>query len=683
MNPLAKYVSMLIALCLSASAAAQQQSFPVISTVDASTIAGRPVALDPQGKLLPFPMPADTGYSYASYFLSQWTILWDQYNRQRLPYYYCCYDFDRTTFEMFPEKHWANSTGYLRAMMQGFIERLYPYTGDDRTLVFLRDLVDYELANGLTPEGYAWPQVPYPSANPGSSRYTGWSEHGEDYVEPHVVGEDGYGYLRLYEMTGDARYLIAAIRCADALVKNFKPGDEKNSPWPDRCFARDGSLVGGKAMFPYSANVGEPIMLFDELMRLGQGDTAAYKRVREGAWAWLMKYPMQNNVWVGYFEDVPGSMENMNQVIPLEFARYVLLHPDKDPEWREHARKLMDWVKTTPKWPKYMVHGALITNEQGDGKEFCCNLPNQCCDSHSARLAAVEALYYSKTGDIAYKEQAYRTYNWVTYLQGLPRDAHAPFSDQWWFTDEYSDGPRRMMDAFWAVPEWAPADESHLLGSLSVVTKIHYGAGVVSYTTFDPDSTDVLRLNFVPDSIMVGGKPISRRKDLDQEGFTFDDQTKTLSIRHTSARDVAILGKSDQRPPSYITFDDPHLPAGTPLVGQYPSGVVDWGSGEWQIGTPQGKFGTFTLALTEVNPTEAQFHFYAPHIFVGVDVYNDGQSDATVTIRSPETREQSFTIKAKELRRIRTGWRDPSTSVAFDITNGAGLHFDNLAYLHQ
>ncbi len=175
-------------------------------------------------------------------------------------------------------------------------------------------------------------------------------------------------------------------------------------PWPYRCFARDGSLVGGKGMFPYSANVVEPIMLFDELMRLNQGDTASYKKVREGAWDWLMKYPMQNNVWVGYFEDVQASMGNMNQVIPLEFARYVLLHPEKDPDWREHARKLIDWVKTTPKWPKYMVHGALVTTEQGNGKDFCCNLPNQCCDSHSARLAAVEALYYAKTGDIAYKE---------------------------------------------------------------------------------------------------------------------------------------------------------------------------------------------------------------------------------------------------------------------------------------
>ena len=681
MNLAAKSARMVLASFLCATMVAAQQPFPVISTADVSLIGGRPVALDAQGKLLPWPIPDNTGFSYSDYFLSQWTIVWDQYNRQRLPYYFCCFDFDRTTFEMMPEWHWANSTGYLRAMMQGFMERLYPYTGDPHTLEFLKNFVDYELENGLTPEGYAWSQVPYPSANPGSRRYTGWSQHGEDFVEPHVVGEDGYGYLRLYEMTGNTKYLVAAIRCADALVKNFKPGDERISPWPYRCFARDGSVTGGKGMFPYSANVVEPIMLLDELIRLNQGDTASYKRVREGAWAWLMKYPMQNNVWVGYFEDVKANMQNMNQVIPLEFARYILLHPDKDPEWRAHVRQLVEWVKTTPKWPKYIVHGAMVTTEQGDGKQFCCNLPSQCCDSHSARLAAVEALYYAKTGDLAYKEEAYRTYNWVTYFQGLSRDAHAPFSNQWWFTDEFSDGPRRMMDAFWAVPEWAPADESHLLGSLSVVTRIAYGSGAVTYSTFDADSTDVLRLDFVPDSVRVGGKAISQRKDLDSEGYTLDDHV--LRIRHTTSRDVDIQGKGGGVPASYITFDDPHLPAGTPLVGQYPTGVIDWGNGNWQIGTPYGKFGTFTLALSDPGAERAGFNFYTPHIFAGVDVYNDGENDARVTVRSPESREQSFTIKSKELRRLRTGWLDPSTSVEFDIANGKGLRFDNLACIHQ
>ena len=686
MTKVTKFFGILFALFLFTTAVAAQdpevkKPFQVISTVDESFIAGRPVSLDAQGKLMPWPIPESTGYSYSGYFLSQWTVVWDQYNRQRLPYYYCCFEFDRTTFEMMPDEHWANSTGYLRAMMQGFIERLYPYTGDPHTMEFLQNFVDYELEHGLTPEGYAWAQVPYPSANPGDRRYTGWSEHGEDYIEPHVVGEDGYAYLRLYEMTGNTKYLRAAIRCAEALAKNYKTGDEKISPWPYRCFARDGRMDAGTGMFPYSANVVEPIMLFDELIRIGQGDTASYKKVREGAWTWLMKYPMQNNVWVGYFEDVKASMENMNQVIPLEFARYILLHPEKDTDWREHSKNLIDWVKTTPKWPKYIVRGATITNEQGDGKNFCCNIPNQCCDSHSSRLAAIEALYFAKTGDAAYKEAAYRTYNWVTYFQGLPGKAHAPFSEQWWFTDEFSDGPRRMMDAFWAVPEWAPGDESHLLGSLSAVTKIVYGAGSVTYSTFDNESTDVLRLNFVPDFVTVGGKAIARSKDLSQEGYAFDEATHVLNIRHSSSKDIDIQGKSNLVPPSLITFDDPHLAAGTQLVGQYPSGVIDWGNGDWQIGTPYGKFSTFTLVLADPNARQANFYFYAPRIFAGVDVYNDGDTDATVILRSPEIREQSYTIKPKELRRLRTDWRDPSSQVIFEVSNAQSLRFDNLAYV--
>jgi hypothetical protein len=63
--------------------ASAQAPFPVSSVVDDPTIAGRAVALDAEGKLLPWPIPEDTGYSYSNYFLSQWTIVWDQYNRQR------------------------------------------------------------------------------------------------------------------------------------------------------------------------------------------------------------------------------------------------------------------------------------------------------------------------------------------------------------------------------------------------------------------------------------------------------------------------------------------------------------------------------------------------------------------------------------------------------------------------
>src|ERR1700686_3016505 len=168
--------SLVLTLC-TITVAQQPKPFPVVSTADEPTIAGRPVELDSQGKLLPWPMPNNIGYSYSSHVLTQWTILWDQYNRQRLHYFHCCFDFDRTTFVMAPDEHWANSTGYLRAMLQGFVERLYPYTGDEHTIVFLEDFFNYELENGLTPKGYAYPEVPYASANPGAKRYTGWSQH--------------------------------------------------------------------------------------------------------------------------------------------------------------------------------------------------------------------------------------------------------------------------------------------------------------------------------------------------------------------------------------------------------------------------------------------------------------------------------------------------------------------------
>jgi hypothetical protein len=184
------------------------------------------------------------------------------------------------------------------------------------------------------------------------------------------------------------------------------------------------------------------------------------------------------------------------------------------------------------------VHGATVTTEQGNGVNFCCNLPNQCCDSHTARLAAVEALYFAKTGDPDYREAAFRSFNWITYFQGLPGRAHAPFGvNQWWFTDQFADGPRRLMDAFWAVPEWAPADESHLVASSSVVTKIRYGTGSVTYSTFDPLSTDVLRLDFVPESVTVDGRPVARKQILPAAG-----RDSSLMNRHACSASATSPG---------------------------------------------------------------------------------------------------------------------------------------------
>jgi len=674
-------IGLLALSTLLASAAYPQQRFQVVSTVAASEIAGRPVQLDARGKLLPWPFPDNIGYSYSSHVLSQWTILWDQFQRQKLPYFYCCFAIDRATGEVSPDRNWANSTAYLRAMLQGFVERLYPYTGDKRTLEFLEDFVDYEMENGFTPDGYVWSRVPYPSADPGVARYRGWSPHGEDYVEPHLIGEDGYAYVRLYEQTGKEKYLRAAIHFADELVRNYKPGDADHSPWPVRCFARDGR-VEGKGMGPYSANVLGPISLFDELIRLKQGNVETYSRTRKAAWQWLEQYPLQNNVWVGYFEDVAPSMGNMNNVVPLETARYILLHPESDQNWQQHARQLIEWVRTTARWPKYVVHGATVTTEQGNGIEFCCNQPNQCCDSHTSRLAAVEALYYARTGDEHYREEAFRSFNWVTYFQGLPEKAHAPFSEQWWFTDEFTDGPRRLMDAFWAVPEWAPADESHLLGSTSVVTQITYQRNSVAYSTFDSQSEDVLLVAFKPTELKVGGRDLRRLPDWKwggrEEGYTFDQESGVLHVRHETSGKVLIHGEGGSEPTQEITFDDPHLRAGTTLQDEYPKGVAVWSPAAWRIIPPSGKFGTFSLGLTG-GATPAAVELKEHRTLAGVDVYNPGDEQIPFEIHCGSA-ELKATLRAGEMKRLRTKFPSHCRRTEITIPPGLELRFDNLAY---
>jgi hypothetical protein len=98
------------------------------------------------------------------------------------------------------------------------------------------------------------------------------------------------------------------------------------------------------------------------------------------------------------------------------------------------------------------------------------------------------------------------------------------------------------------------------------------------------------------------------------------------------------------------------------------------------IHAPHGKFGTFNLCLKDSSRKDASFKFYVPTIFAGIDAYNGGDKAATILIRSPEIREQTFIVQPGELMRIRTGWRDPSSAVQFEFDNGIGLLFDNLAY---
>jgi len=392
-------------------------------------------------------------------------------------------------------------------------------------------MLDHIVSFGTTSTNDSWAQVPYSSSDAGNPVYVGGTdtlycdqEHhtpcgrgdGVGFLEPDKVGELGYAYLQFYEFSPEPRYLQAAVRCADALAAHVRPGDESHSPWPFRVDARTGTHIREE----YTANALGPIRLFDELLRLKEGKRKAYARARDLAWRWLMKYPVQNQVWTQYFEDVliyADYRTNRNQYSALETARYLLQHPETDPHALTHAKRILDWVTSFfavdsrtmgGLHEKGLQWGAEVLSEQVNDMDKMA--------SHTARYASVRALWYEATGDLDSKERAFRSFNWATYASredGLVR-ASVDEPTGYWFSDGYGDYLRHFQRGMASVPEWAPPKESHLLGSTSVVRAVHYSSDQIDYLTFDNQGREVLRLREPPTKVMAGGLRLSRLERL-------------------------------------------------------------------------------------------------------------------------------------------------------------------------
>lgn len=211
-------------------------------------------------------------------------------------------------------------------------------------------------------------------------------------------------------------------------------------------------------------------------------------------------------------------------------ARYLLEHPEFDANWETHVRGLITWVESRFVQTSF---GATTIKEQ--------LIFPYAMASHSSRYASVNALLYEKTNDQAAKEKAYRSFNWSTYMartNGVVIDG--PDVGNQWFTDGYGDYIRHFMTGLGAIPDWSPANQTHMVRSSSVIKNISYSANSVSYTTYDNKSIEVFHINFNPASVIADGVALPQRTDLNQPGWTLDVATKTLKIYHTNATQIQI-----------------------------------------------------------------------------------------------------------------------------------------------
>ena len=522
------------------------------------TLMHHAVRVDAERKLLPWiaaPSP------YAQVARLAWSALETRFPLQEngLPTYLAYSRFDPQEFW---GVSWPHNPAGLYAMLAESAVLWYAFSGDRAAVDLVRAALDRQLSHGTTPPGWDWASVPYASADPGALDYRGADDtwcgacgrgDGVGVIEPDKVAELGVGYLQLFELTADPRYRAAALSCADALASHVRAGDETRSPWPFRVHAES-----NVAREEYSANVIGAIALFDELGRLGLGDRDAYARARQVALDWLMRVPMRNDRWSGYFEDIELQTDpaaNPNQYSAMRTARWLLQHPEADPEWRAHVAHLLAWVART--------FGVDTATERGT-QWGATVLSEQAADmakmgSHTARFGATTALWWEATGDPPALDRAARSLAWATYacdergIVAVGEDA----GEGWWFSDGYGDYIRHFLVAMGAVPAWAPPGEVHLLRSTSIVTRVEYGPPGVAWTTYDADSTETLRVPGRPGRVTVAG--VALPEAAVSTGAAYEVQPlgagdSVLRVHHTSPGPVVVAVElraeaGAQRPP--------------------------------------------------------------------------------------------------------------------------------------
>jgi hypothetical protein len=430
---------------------------------------------------------------------------------------------------LFSGRAWTHNPASLFAMLTDTALLFHAYSGDPEVMPLVRAILDHHMARGSTKAADAWPLVPFASSDAADPDYRGATDanytqsdgflgrgDGVGFIEPDKVGELGLAYLRFHEFSLETRYLDAARHCADALARHVREGDASHSPWPFRVDARGGTEIRED----YTSNAVGPIRLLDEMIRTEAGDTAAYRKARDSAWRWLLKYPIENGVWSQYFEDIyiyPDYRTNINQYCPLETARYLLENPDRDPEWRSHVQRLMGWVRehfaidstTMAGLPEKGVQwGAEVLSEQVNDMDKMA--------SHTARYASILALWHERTGDLEAREEAFRSFNWATYAcreDGLVKTS-LDEGTGYWFSDGYGDYMRHFLRGMASVPEWAPPREDHLLESTSVIRSIKYREDTIEYRTFHPAGIELLKLRARPKGVLLEARAIPLREDL-------------------------------------------------------------------------------------------------------------------------------------------------------------------------
>lgn len=536
-----------------------------------------PAVLDAQGKVLAWYHP-EKNLGYDQFLRLDWDFMEHKVPLDRhtgVKVYLTHAIFDPETLQ---GTNWQHNPASTFAHFVDMLVNWYPYSGDEEAIRVVREMLDYQLAHGTTPADWKWPGVPFATSCRDEKEYGRCiQDMPREFfggIEPDKIGELGLGYVLVHEMTGERKYLDAGLACAKVLAQYVRPGDANHSPWPFRVDAHTDEVINGEE---YGSAAVAPVRLFDELIRVGRGNTAEFQKARELAWNWILKNPLSPtspawDKWSGYYEDVPKDTVNVNDMSSMMTCYYILSHDNPsevDPHWKIDVGHLIDrsrallgrgpffgaWAIDEQLRPDggiigasttdtaYLPPGGALLGVYGRG---CCSRAGLSC--RTSQWGAINAMYFEKTRDGQAREDAFRSLNYATYFaasDGKIDCCGEGGGGDYWFEDGYADAGRSFTWALGAVPQFAPVGQNHLLRSSSVVQYIKYDHRKITYRTFDDSGTAVLRLNFKPAQVTAGGNQLKERSGLDSPGYTvqaLEGGNYVVRLRYAGAREIDLMG---------------------------------------------------------------------------------------------------------------------------------------------
>lgn len=508
------------------------------------------IVTDNNGKIIPW-YDKDLGKSFDHIINLVWNF-WDtiRIDMNGLPYYMN----HQVWEENFNDRRGIGGDQLQMALSSWRL--LYAYTGNERVKANMCFMADYYLSHSLSMSDAKWPDIPYPyNTLIYSGIYNGDMVIGKDFTQPDKAGSFGCELVNLYKMTGLPVYLDAAVKIANTLALQTGNGDYSHSPLPFKVNAitgETGTLVKGIndptpiGASTYTTNWSSTLSMFLELRKLRKGQVELYDKAFETILQWMKEYPLVNNRWGPFFEDVPGWSDT--QINAMTFARFIMEHREYFPDWKGNVKSIIDWVYKRLGNRTFEKYGVVVINEQ-----TAYEVPG---NSHTARQGADELLYIKLTGDIGNYENAVRQLVWSTYMVNDDGKNRYP-NDENWLTDGYGDYVRHYLRAMAADPGLAPSTENHILYSTSVVQQADYhgrnnklpwdnnsGAEAkpqILYRTFDKEGTEIIRMVKKPSGVLLDKKPLTEKND--GQGYEWQSLVKggILKVNRLTGNSVLIL----------------------------------------------------------------------------------------------------------------------------------------------